>query len=94
MQLLHYPSQRTENRYEAGMIEVALKEHLADKTNWRKMLQDDFEGEVDLADFRQKIKEYFPDDFQKFYRKEKSCGCLIILLKNRRKVSSFTLDKT
>lgn len=28
----------TENRYEAGMIEVALKENLSDKTNWRKML--------------------------------------------------------
>ena len=26
------------NRYLAGIAEVALKEHLADKTNWRKML--------------------------------------------------------
>ena len=46
------PIARTENRYEAGMIEVELKKHLADKTNWRKMLQDERESEVDLLDFR------------------------------------------
>lgn len=62
---------KTENRYEAGMIEVALKEHLPDKTNYKKMLQelsDDFEDEVDLQDFREKIKTYFPVDYQNFYR--------------------------
>ena len=61
------PIARTENRYEAGMIEVALKDHLPDKTNWRKMLQDDYEDDIDLADFQRKIREYFPEDFQKFY---------------------------
>jgi hypothetical protein len=29
------------NRYSAGMVEVALKKILADKTNWRKMLMGD-----------------------------------------------------
>ena len=87
------PIARTENRYEAGMIEVALKEHLADKTNWRKMLQDDFEGEVDLADFRQKIKEYFPEDFHKFYREEEELWMFDYPFEKPEKVSSFTLDK-
>ena len=32
------------NRYLAGMAEVCLKEHFSDKTNWRKMLQNDREG--------------------------------------------------
>ena len=31
------------NRYMAGMAEVALKEHFSDKTNWRKMLQNEYE---------------------------------------------------
>jgi hypothetical protein len=31
----------TENRYLAGSIEVALKEHFADKTDWRKMLKNE-----------------------------------------------------
>lgn len=29
------------NRYLAGVAEVSLKEHFSDKTNWRKMLQND-----------------------------------------------------
>jgi hypothetical protein len=39
---------RTPNRYQAGLMEVALKEHLADKTNWRKMLSGSDPGGVDL----------------------------------------------
>jgi hypothetical protein len=35
---LAIPIARTPNRYEAGLIEVALKQHLADKTDWRHML--------------------------------------------------------
>jgi len=31
------------NRYLAGMAEVSLKEHFSDKTNWRKMLQNNHE---------------------------------------------------
>jgi hypothetical protein len=44
----------TENRYEAGLIEVALKAHFSDKTDWRKMLaglafEEDFAPSVDRA---------------------------------------------
>ena len=31
------------NRYLAGIAEVSLKAHFSDKTNWRKMLQNDYE---------------------------------------------------
>ncbi|KAF5276578.1 hypothetical protein FQR65_LT16285 [Abscondita terminalis] len=54
------PIARTD-RLKAGVIEVEMKNHLADKTNWKKMLQT-LESDVDLADFREKIKEYFPKD--------------------------------
>lgn len=37
------------NRYLAGVAEVALKEHFSDKTNWRKMLQ----NEAETVDFHQ-----------------------------------------
>src|SRR5690606_32085347 len=33
------------NRYLAGITEVALKDHVADKTNWRKMLKNDVDDE-------------------------------------------------
>jgi hypothetical protein len=84
---------KTENRYEAGMIEVAMKEHLADKTNWRKMLEDVYEDDLDLADFREKIKNYFPDDFKNFYSEEEEIVKLDFPYKAPEKITSFTLDK-
>lgn len=87
------PIANTENRYEAGMIEVALKEHLADKTNYKKMLMDDFESEIDLQDFRNKIEEYIPADFLKFYNAESDIVKLDYPYTKPEKVTAFTLDK-
>ena len=42
------------NRYLAGITEVALKEHVADKTNWRKMLKNDIE-DVNLVSLENSI---------------------------------------
>lgn len=87
------PIAKTENRYEAGMIEVALKEHLPDKTNYKKMLQDDFEGDLDLADFRNKIEHYFPSGFQTFYHSEGEITKLDYPYEAPEKITAFTLDK-
>lgn len=87
------PIAKTDNRYEAGMIEVAMKAHLADKTNWRKMLEDDFEDDLDLADFREKIKDYFPEDFKNFYSMEHEMIRLDYPYEAPEKINSFTLDK-
>ena len=90
------PIAKTENRYEAGMIEVALKEHLADKTNYKKMLQelsDDFEDDVDLQDFRNKIEQYFPDNFKNFYSIEEEIVRLDFPYEAPEKITAFTLDK-
>lgn len=51
----------TPNRYLAGIAEVALKEHVADKTNWRKMLTNDIE-DVDLLRFRESIIQHLPEE--------------------------------
>mgnify|MGYP003583306282 FL=1 len=87
------PIARTENRYEAGMIEVAMKEHLADKTNWRKMLEDDFESDLDLTDFREKVKDYFPENFKNFYSGEEDIVKLDFPYQAPEKITSVTLDK-
>ena len=87
------PIARTENRYEAGMIEVAIKEHLPDKTNYKKMLEDDFEGELDLVDFRNRIQQYFPENFQNFYREDEEIIRLDYPYENNGKITAFTLDK-
>lgn len=54
------------NRYLAGITEVALKEHVADKTNWRKMLKNDIE-DIDLIDWRNTLKSYIPDEVKDYY---------------------------
>ena len=48
------------NRYLAGITEVALKEFVADKTNWRTMLKNEIQ-EQDLSSWRDKLKQYIPE---------------------------------
>ena len=47
------------NRYLAGITEVALKQYVADKTNWRKMLKNDIEDES-LIEWRDRLRQYIP----------------------------------
>ena len=49
------------NRYLAGITEVALKEVMSDKTQWRKMLQQ-FELVDDLTEWREKVKDLIPEE--------------------------------
>lgn len=59
------------NRYLAGITEVALKEHVADKTNWRKMLKNDIE-DVSLAIWRDKLKQYIPEEAKPYFLENNS----------------------
>ena len=54
------------NRYLAGITEVALKKHVADKTNWRKMLKNDIE-DANLLEWRDKLKQYIPDEVKEYF---------------------------
>ena len=54
------------NRYLAGITEVALKAHVADKTNWRKMLKNDIEDE-NLQEWRQRLKEFIPEEAKAYF---------------------------
>ncbi len=54
------------NRYLAGITEVALKNYVADKTNWRKMLKNDIEDE-NLLEWRQRLKQYIPDEAKDYF---------------------------
>ena len=53
------------NRYLAGITEVALKEHVADKTNWRKMLKNDVEDES-LISWKEKLRGFIPEETQQY----------------------------
>jgi len=58
----------TPNRYLAGMIEVSLKDHLADKTNWRKMLMDVY-PDVDLIEEKHKTKTLLDTEYHQYITK-------------------------
>jgi hypothetical protein len=55
----------TPNRYLAGMIEVSLKDHMADKTNWRKMLMNVL-PDVDLLERREFTKTLLDDEYHQY----------------------------
>ncbi len=44
----------TQNRYQAGIIEVALKSFVADKTNWRTMLKQDSQN-IDMVEAKKSL---------------------------------------
>ena len=54
------------NRYLAGITEVALKNHVADKTNWRKMLKNDIE-KADLKEWQNKLRPFIPEESREFF---------------------------
>ena len=54
------------NRYLAGITEVSLKNHVSDKTNWRKMLKNDIADES-LKAWKQKLKTYIPKEAQDYF---------------------------
>ncbi len=54
------------NRYLAGITEVALKQHFSDKTNFRKMLQNEIPA-IDLIQERNKVREYLPEEVLTFF---------------------------
>jgi hypothetical protein len=54
------------NRYLAGITEIALKDHVSDKTNWRSMLKNDNKDE-NLIEWREKLKKFIPDEAIEYY---------------------------
>ncbi len=84
----------TPNRYLAGITEVALKEHLGDKTNWRKMLTNAIDDE-NLVEWRNKLKPYIPDEASDYYIASNSETNLEFPVRRYpKKVKSLNLDKT
>ena len=83
------------NRYLAGITEVALKDHYADKTNWRKMLTNDIEA-VDLVAERLKLENLIPTEVRDYFYSEKNdlYHMDYPVLQYPSKVKSLNLDKT
>ena len=54
------------NRYLAGIVEVALKDHVGDKTNWRTMLKNEIDDE-NLVEWAHKLKQYIPEEDKEYF---------------------------
>jgi hypothetical protein len=55
------PIFRVKTRYQSGLVEVAFKAHVSDRTDWRKMLKSDAEP-VDLHHVRQELMAACSED--------------------------------
>jgi len=82
------------NRYLAGITEVALKDHIGDKTNWRKMLTNSVEDE-NLAVWRNKLRQYIPEEAAEYFIESNTETNLEFpVLQYPKKVKSLNLSKT
>lgn len=57
---------KTPNRYIAGLIEVALKEHISDRTQWQRMLKNQLVEDMDLGDNKNEMLSYLSNELKKY----------------------------
>ncbi|ALM08952.1 hypothetical protein SB49_15005 [Sediminicola sp. YIK13] len=82
------------NRYLAGITEVALKDHIGDKTNWRKMLTNNVDDE-DLVEYRNKLRQYIPEEAAPYFiENNQESHMEFPVLRYPEKVKSLNLEKT
>ena len=82
------------NRYLAGITEVALKNHFADKTAWQKMLKNEVLP-ADLLAERLKTYDWLPDEAKQYFAKDQQILDLHYpVLEYPTKVKSLNMEKT
>lgn len=99
------PILRVTSRLLSGLCEVAIKDHVADKTQWQRMLKGDIER-VDLTTYRERIfattsfqarladlcHQYGEDAIEQL--DETAIDIVYPIQQHPKKVKSFNLDKT
>jgi hypothetical protein len=85
----------TPNRYQAGIVEVALKEFFTDKTHWQKMLKNDIDESIDLVEAKWELEEHLPGDIiDLFSENDDIIELNYPVLLYPEKVKSLSFDKT
>ena len=85
---------RTPNRYLAGMVEVALKSFMADKTHWQKMLKNDILKDVDLIQLKAQMTDNLSLDLRQYVVDDTTVLDLNYpVLEYPKKVKSVNFDK-
>ena len=83
---------QTKGRYESGLIEVALRPHITDKTNWRRMLAGDA-GLVDLGQRLDQLREFIPGQDGLEWLRAEPVRIIYPVREYPAKVSSLNFDK-
>lgn len=84
---------RTPERKIAGQIEIALAEHMADKTNWRKMLKGEVD-DADLLEWRERIVPWVPETLKQYLVEDGAIQTLSFpVVSAPAKITSHNLDK-
>ena len=82
----------TPYRQAAGLIEIALKQHISDKTNWRKMLTNDLVDDL-LEDVRDQLLDKIPVDLKQYVVKKEMLKISFPVIEYPQKVASLKLNK-
>ncbi|RMG19269.1 MAG: DUF2797 domain-containing protein [Bacteroidetes bacterium] len=84
----------TPYRYLAGRIEVALKDHISDKTHWQKMLKNVQATKIDLLAEKARMHALLPEELQAYYSDDDEIVEIEYpVLEYPTKVKSINLDK-
>ena len=97
------PIAKVQTRLQVGLMEVIFKDHIKDKTNWRKMLQNDL-PDVDIKAKRDELFESCKTEISDLQKQYEGAIALIHdaelvnidypVLEYPEKVKSFNFDKT
>jgi hypothetical protein len=84
----------TTNRYEAGLIEVNLKQFAADKTPWQRMLKNELASEVEVLQTKGLLQQKMEDQYNQFDSADDAIYEINYpVLGFPRKIKSHNLDK-
>lgn len=93
------PLFKVNNRQQSGLIEVALKKYMADKTNWRKMLQQQNEN-IDMQAAKEELLKNANDDLKEVFDKfdveildQQQVSLSYPILDLPKKLTAISLDK-
>ena len=81
------------NRRFSGDIEVCIKEHVSDKTNWRKMLSGE-PNSIDLLEIKSTLSEHVPENLKQYICDDNSITNIKYpVLEYPTKIKSLKLEK-
>ena len=84
---------RVPNRYTAGVVEVAMKEHLTDRTNWQRMLKNEV-IDADLAETKASLIDTLDADLRQYVDSDDTvCSINYPVTQYPEKVKSVGFDK-